>query len=193
MRLIKTGSKFDENSINIPEKYAELGHIQYYRRKYSKSAYFYSQALFSTIIDLDQQISTMNKLKRIKKSAGINYNLIYYRFCMSLINLKENIWAALILQMEHKTPYKLIFEILQKHDWKVRKDGILKLFYKMQIVELLICEFHKKNMFGEENELMKRIENEDLFKANPKHRKKQLKQNCQIQLITILKEYFDNY
>ncbi len=160
------------------------------RLKYRSAIKSFSGALASTVWDVEP--STYSKMRRIKRQQSFNYNLMYYRAATAFFHLKEYMRSALVLQLVSKSPYRTMFAVLAQIDAKresARGKELFPLVYKMPVLEYLICMYKERGMAREETELMRVLENAEIFRGHPKHKKKLLKQNMQIDLISEMNDF----
>jgi len=188
IRILKTEIKCVDEQGRIVI-FAELGHIHFYKKTYIKAIKNYITSLLLGIKDVDQAPS--NTFKRIKKVSS----LIILRLSICLSEIKQNVLAALILQLASKTPYKAIFEIFSKIDIKELEQCIKyhKYVHKIHVVELIICEYNKRKLKVNEDHLMRFIESSDIFATSHRHTRKQLKQRIQIEFIVALSKFYEEY
>eukprot|EP00826_Nyctotherus_ovalis_P014584 TRINITY_DN1407_c0_g9_i1.p1 TRINITY_DN1407_c0_g9~~TRINITY_DN1407_c0_g9_i1.p1 ORF type:complete len:186 (+),score=50.02 TRINITY_DN1407_c0_g9_i1:1160-1717(+) len=169
--------------------FAELGHIQYYRKAYMKAITNYVQSLTLSIKDVEKGAATVPK--RIKKIPS----LVVLRLSVCFTEVAENVLAALVLQLASKTPYKLIFDLFSKmkHEELNTCPKYHKFIYKVPVVEFLTCEYNKKKLKSNEKRLIEFIESTDIFTTTDRHMRKQLKQRTQIEFIYTLNKLYDGF
>ena len=187
LRVIKIEYRYMTNASKI-NFHAELGHIQFYRKKYRKAIKNYVTSLTLGITENTQTLTNMRR--RMKKCP----QLITLRLSICFSEIEENCLGILVLQLISKTPYKLIFDMLSRITIKDAIDfnKYHKYIYKTPIIEVLACEFNKRKYESAGEELVEFMEKSEIFSTNQRHARKQLKQKRQIELLEGLDMFCQN-